>query len=451
MLSINSIKKSLITKEVDIAPLVIFRLLFSALMFASLLRFWIKGWIHELYILPSFHFKYYGFEWVQSFGNPGMYLLFALVMLASVFMFIGFKYRWAAVVLFIGFTYIELIDKTTYLNHYYFISLVSFIMMFVPANRYFSVDAKSNPNIQSRKIQAWSINLLKIQLGMVYFFAGIAKLNYDWLIKAMPLKMWLPAHSSKPVVGFLFKNTIVAYVFTWFGALYDLLIPFLLLSKKTRSIAYVAVVVFHVLTYWLFPIGMFPFIMISCTLIFFSEDFHCKVLNKLERIVNWSPAPAIENIVYAKSLSSIGIVAIALFIAVQSVFPFRHLAYEGPLFWHEQGYRFGWRVMLMEKAGSAFFYASEQESNKRVEIRNCDYLTANQEKMMATQPDMILEFANYIEADLKLKGWNNPEVYSDVYVTLNGSGSRPFIDSKVNLASLEDSWKDKTWILPFEN
>ena len=71
--------------------------------------------------------------------------------------------------------------------------------------------------------------------------------------------------------------------------------------------------------------------------------------------------------------------------------------------------------------------------------------------MMATQPDMILEFANYIEADLKSKGWSNPEVYSEVYVTLNGSGSRPFIDTKVNLASIEDSWKNKTWILPFEN
>lgn len=451
MLSITSIKKNLITKEVDIAPLVIFRLLFSALMFASLLRFWLKGWIYELYISPTFHFKYYGFEWVQSLGEPGMYVLFALVMLASVCMFIGYKYRLSALAFFIGFTYIELIDKTTYLNHYYFISLVSFLMVFLPANRYFSLDAKLSPKLQTRKIPVWSINLLKLQLGIVYFFAGIAKLNYDWLIKAMPLKLWLPAHTSKPIIGFLFKNTALAYVFSWFGALYDLLIPFLLLSKKTRSLAYVAVIVFHVLTYWLFPIGMFPLIMIGCTLIFFSEDFHCNLLDKLERIVKWSSVTVSENLENTKGLSAFGIVSIAVFMAVQFVFPFRHLAYEGPLFWHEQGYRFGWRVMLMEKAGSAFFYASEPTSKKRLEIRNGDYLTANQEKMMATQPDMILEFANYIEADLKSKGWSNPEVYSEVYVTLNGSGSRPFIDTKVNLASIEDSWKNKTWILPFEN
>ena len=100
------------------------------------------------------------------------------------------------------------------------------------------------PSCKRGKIPVWSINLLKLQLGIVYFFAGIAKLNYDWLIKAMPLKLWLPAHTSKPIIGFLFKNTAVAYVFSWFGALYDLLIPFLLLSKKTRSLAYVAVIVF---------------------------------------------------------------------------------------------------------------------------------------------------------------------------------------------------------------
>lgn len=445
----SRIKNNLITKEVDIAPLVIFRLIFSLLMLSSLVRFWAKGWIYDLYILPTFHFKYFGFEWIEAPGDLGIYVLFSLVMLSTVFMFFGFFYRIAAAVFFLGFTYIELIDKTTYLNHYYFVSLIAFLMVFLPANQYFSIDCKLNPKLQSRTIQAWSINLLKLQLGIVYFFAGIAKLNYEWLVNAMPLKMWLPAHASKPVIGFLFKYTGVSYLFSWFGALYDLAIPFLLLSKKFRTMAYLLVIIFHVLTYWLFPIGMFPFIMISCTLIFFSEEFHKNLLRRLEVMVQWRNK---DSSAFSTSrIGSFGILSIVLLVCFQVVFPFRHLVYEGPLFWHEQGYRFGWRVMLMEKAGTAFFYASEPKTNKHFEIRNSDYLTANQEKVMATQPDMILEFAHHIADDLKTKGWKNPEIRSDVYVTLNGSGTRPFIDSKTNLVSIQDSWKEKQWILPFEN
>ncbi len=447
MLNFNTLKKNLITKEVDIAPLVIFRILFSVLMLGSLLRFWLNGWIYDFYIMPKMHFKYFGFEWVEPLRVSGMYILFGVAIAATIFMMVGLFYRIASVVFFLSFTYIELIDKTTYLNHYYFISLMALLMIFLPAHRFFSFDAKRNSNIQSRKIQAWSINVLKLQLGLVYFYAGIAKLNYDWLVNAQPLKMWLPVHAAKPVIGFLFKYTWIAYVFSWFGALYDLLIPFLLLSKKFRPFAYAAVIAFHALTYWLFPIGMFPFIMICSTLIFFSEDFHKKLLFKLEQLFNWNPQILNSNpAIVSQPLLSV----LALFFIFQVVFPFRYLAYEGPLFWHEQGYRFGWRVMLMEKAGSAFFYATDKATKQKVEIRNCDYLTAGQEKMMATQPDMIVQFANYIAEDLKTKGWENPEVTSEVYVTLNGSGSRPFIDPTINLAELEDSWQEKTWILPFK-
>ncbi len=447
MWSWNKIKNQGITKEVDIAPLVIFRILFSLLMLFSLLRFWFNGWISEFYIIPKMHFKYFGFEWVQSLGNPGMYLLFSVAICSVLFMLLGFLYRVASVVFFLSFTYIELIDKTTYLNHYYFISLVALLLIFLPTNRYFSIDAKFNFIQPTRKIPVWTINCLKMQLGIVYMFAGLAKLNYDWIVNANPLKMWLPAHANKPVFGFLFNYEWTAYLFSWFGALYDLCIPFLLLAKRLRPFAYATVILFHMITYWLFPIGMFPFVMILSTTIFFSEKFHVSLLDKLESIFKWKVAPT-QQLISNGSKGPI-MAFLTLFFTFQLIFPFRYLAYEGPLFWHEQGYRFGWRVMLIEKAGSAFFYASDPITQQKVEIRNSDYLTKSQEKMMATQPDMIVQFANYLAADLKTKGWKAPQIHSEVYVTLNGSGSKPFIDPTVNLAGIQDSWSEKTWILPF--
>ncbi|NIP24426.1 MAG: HTTM domain-containing protein, partial [Phycisphaerae bacterium] len=134
------------------------------------------------------------------------------------------------------------------------------------------------PSLRREYVPAWTINIFKLQLGLVYFFAGVAKLNPDWLLNAMPLQIWLPANADLPIVGPLLEYTASAYIFSWAGAFYDLTIAFFLLWKRTRILAYVAVIGFHMFTWFLFQIGMFPFIMILCTLIFFSADFHKKVI-----------------------------------------------------------------------------------------------------------------------------------------------------------------------------
>ncbi|UTW64631.1 HTTM domain-containing protein [bacterium SCSIO 12741] len=418
------------------------------MMFVSLLRFWLKGWIYDLYVAPKHFFTYYGFDWVKPFGEMGMYFLFFGVMLAAIGIALGLFYRWSATLFFLGFTYIELIDKSNYLNHYYFISIVSLLMILLPAHRHFSIDVWRKPSLNRNTTAAWTIGAIRLQLGTVYFFAGIAKLNYDWLFRAMPLKLWLPAHGTIPVVGALLQKTWVAFAFSWFGAIYDLFIPFFLMAKRFRWLAYGAVVSFHVITGWLFQIGMFPYIMILATLVFFSADFHERLLGKLKE---WVRYPEIDGNSLSRGIQARWITAVlVLHFFIQWAFPFRYLAYPGDLFWHEQGFRFGWRVMLIEKAGSTFFYAQLPGSDRRIEIRNSDYLTPNQEKMMSTQPDMMLQFAQIIKKDLDEKGYPDAAIFAESYVTLNGSGSRPFIDSNVNLAELSDTWTNKQWIKPFE-
>jgi len=140
---------------------------------------------------------------------------------------------------------------------------------------------------------------------------------------------------------------------------------------------------------------------------------------------------------------------LAAFLAIQMLLPMRFALYPGELFWTEQGYRFSWRVMLMEKAGNATFYVSDPNSGGRTEVSNCDYLTPVQEKMMATQPDMIMDFAHHIAEDFARRGLRNPEVRVHSYVTLNGRGSRLYMDSTVNLAALPRRADVTTWLKPY--
>jgi len=435
-------------RPVSIAPLVTFRILFGLLMLFSILRFWWRGWITTVYVEPEFHFTYMGFGWVQPLGNTGMHLLFAVLVASTVLITIGFLYRIAAVIFFFSFTYIELIDVTTYLNHYYFISLVAFILIWLPANRDYAVDMWLHPDRKRSQVPAWTIGLLRFQLAIVYVFAGLAKLNTDWLIHAEPMKTWLPAKSHLPFIGRYMYEEWVAYLFSWFGALYDLFIVFFLLNRRTRPFAYIVVLVFHIATALFFPgIGMFPYVMITASLIFFSGRFHERLLSYLPFYSN-KPA-ALQRSVYEFRYKKVIAVAAGIYIFFQPIVPARFLLYPGHLFWGEEGYRFSWRVMLMEKAGVAYFTVRDAADKKYTVVNNAEFLTPLQEKMMSTQPDMLLKYAHYLAAQYRQRGWKQPQVYAEVYVALNGNRSRLFIDSTVDLAAQPLSWRHYTWILPY--
>jgi len=437
-----------------IAPLAVMRMAFGAIMLISTIRFLLKGWVSAFYIKPKFHFTFYGFEWVKPLGATGMYLLFAILVIAAMLVTIGLFYRAAIVTFFLCFTYVELIDKTTYLNHYYFISVMAFLMILVPANRYFSVDVLRKPNLLATYVPNWTIGIFKLQLILVYFFAGVSKLTYDWLIAAMPLRIWLPANSEMPIIGGLLTHLWVAYVFSWFGAVFDLFIGFMLLNVKTRKLAYILVVIFHVVTGWFFKIGMFPYIMIFVTIIFFSATTHLRIIEFLRRITGKRKQETVskrQEIVYQPGILQKQLIysIIILHFTVQLLLPFRYLLYPGKLYWTEEGYRFSWRVMLMEKGGTAFFYIKDPATGKRSEVINSQYLTQFQEDQMATQPDMILQYAHLLAQEYQKKGIKNPVVTAQSYVTLNGSGTMLYVDSTVNLANEQEDWAHKKWILPF--
>lgn len=430
-----------------IAPLVSFRIIFGAMMLISTLRFILKGWVEELYVKPKFFFTYLGFDWIQPLDEQGMYMVFLVMLISSTGILLGAWYRISSVLFFLCFTYVELIDKTNYLNHYYFVSLVAFLMIWLPAHRYASIDVLRNPKIYAEKVQAGFINVLRFQLGLVYFFAGVAKINPDWLVRSQPLSLWLSASVEKPVIGFLFRYKLTAVLLSWFGMIYDLTIPFLLSFRRTRSTAYLAVIVFHLLTWYLFPIGMFPFIMIGSTLLFFSEKWHKKFISPIERLFHITSKKDHKPIIRLNP--SIGYLFI-IFAFFQLVLPFRYLLYPGDLFWTEQGYRFSWRVMLMEKAGYVTFKVTDPEKNKKTLVYPYQYLTPQQEKMMATQPDMILQFAHFLEKEFREKGINDPMITADAYVTINGRPGKRFIDPSVDLTRLPRNWHHKRWVLSHE-
>ena len=444
---IKTISKYL-DKESNPYPLAVYRIGFGLLVMFSIIRFWYNGWIESLYLEPDFHFSFLGFSWVKPLGIY-TYFIFIICFISALFVMLGYKYRIAIISLFLSFTYIELMDKTTYLNHYYLVSSLSFLMIFLPCASYFALDSTNN-----RKVPNWTIDSIKLMLLIVYLYAGLAKINSDWLINAQPLKIWLKTKYTIPIIGeTLLQNNYTYYLFSWGGMLYDIFIPFLLLYRRTRFFAFIMVIVFHVLTRILFPaIGMFPVIMIFSCIIFFDNSTHKKILDLLKKIFNRQNR---LKEVFTPYIHKYNRKLIPLFVSVfflwQVLIPLRSFSYPGELFWTEQGYRFSWRVMLIEKAGYTTFKVVDNSSGNSELVDNSLYLTKFQEKQMSFQPDMIIEYAHYIGDTYKKKGFKDVSVYAESYVTLNGRPSQRFIDPEVDLYNEKINFKNKKWILPFKD
>jgi hypothetical protein len=269
-----------------------------------------------------------------------------------------------------------------------------------------------------------------MQLGLVYFFAGVAKINADWLLAAQPLTIWLHARTGTSLIGALFDQPGLPYLMSWVGMLFDLTIPLWLSWGRTRMWAYTAVILFHGLTGLLFNIGMFPWIMIACTLVFF--NWHIAVPDNPAALQSYQkrPSPWVASL-------------FALFFLVPILLPLRHWLYPGNVNWTEEGFRFAWRVMLVEKTGQVTFFVRDVTTEAEWLVLPGEFLTDQQEKQMAFQPDMIIQFAHFLAAQ-----YPQPvEVRAEAYVSWNGRPSRLLIDPTINLVEAAADWRSKPYIL----
>jgi vitamin K-dependent gamma-carboxylase len=413
-----------LAEPVDAASLVALRVAFGVLMMIAVARFFANGWIASEFIEPDRFFTYAGFDWIQPWPGAGMYIHFAVMGVCALFVALGIFYRPALLTFAALFAYAHLVDKTNYLNHYYLIVCLAFVMAWLPLGRGVATVPRA---------ALWAVRL---QVGVVYFFGGVAKLQPDWLFHAQPLTAWLAGAGDVPLVGPLLTHPWAPYILSWGAALFDLTIVAWLLWPRSRPYAYAVVIVFHALTARLFHIGMFPWIMTALATVFFAPDWP-------RRFISWRPrAPQ------SPRLGRIAGAVLAVHLALQILLPLRSFAYPGPALWNEEGFRFGWNVMVMEKSGVAEFVVRDPDTGREWRLPATAYWTRYQATMMATQPDMVLEAAHVVAADFRRRGIARPEVRADVMVSLNGRPRHRLVDPTVDLAAAHDTLLPYSWVLP---
>jgi vitamin K-dependent gamma-carboxylase len=438
------VTESRLHRPVSLASLAAFRIGFGLLLLVAALRYFTHGWIAEYFLEPAHFFKYWGFGWVRPWPGVGMYAHFALLVVCALGVALGYRYRWAVIGYGLLFGYAHLIDKTNFLNHYYLVLCVCALMACLPLAGMWSLDARRRPEQRRESVPAWMLWALRAQFGVVYVFGGVAKLSSDWLLRAQPLSLWLSRKSDWPLVGALLGKTETAFAMSWAGAAFDLCVVPLLLFGKTRPFAFLALCAFHAATSQLFSIGMFPFFMVCGATLFFRPEWPLSRLGSAPAL----GAAARQSAAAAESAPRWLLPALGLHFALQLGLPLRHWLYPGQQCWTEQGFRFSWNVMLMEKNGTVDFRVVDARTGRSLVVSPREYFTAYQVAMMSPQPDMVLEAANVIADDRKRWGARRPAVYADAFASLNGRPMQRLVDPKVDLAAQVDSLAPKPWILP---
>jgi vitamin K-dependent gamma-carboxylase len=418
---------------VDIASLVAFRILFGLLMVWEVGRYFSHHRIGHFWLEPSLAFKYYGFSWVQPWPGDGLYLHWALLGLLALCIAIGFLYRASALLFFLAWTYIFLLDEEQWVNHTYLICLFSFLLIFVPANRAVSLDAWLSPKIRAQTCPRWTLSILRAQMGFVYFFAGIAKISPDWF-RAEPMRVWLTQSPQPPALHQFLSQPWVASVLSYVALIFDLSIFPLLLWRRTRVPAFFVAVLFHLVNARLFAIEVFPWLSIAATTLFLAPDWPRRLWSiwRQEKIEPPIRSSALET---ATRMQSIILIFVAAYVAIQFVIPLRHLLYRGGIEWYYSEHRFSWRMMLQRRAVRAYFYVTDPNSGETLQVNPPDVIDSPHVEAMGWRPDMLVQFAHHLGKIMPRTGPKPLRVEARVLVSLNGRKPQLIIDPNVDLAA----------------
>jgi hypothetical protein len=443
-----------LSERVDNAPLILFRILFGALMFFEGSGAILTGWAKSTFVDVSFTINFIGFDFLQVLTGPQIYAVYSAIALLGIAIMLGWRYRLATFLFILVWGATYFLQKSHYNNHYYLVWLVGIFLAVVPAHQYRSLDAARQPAIRSTTCANWCLLIFKVQIAIVYFYAAVAKIYPDWLA-ARPIALIISTMDfetipwdtavSETLKGF-FSQRPVHYFISYSGIFFDFFIIPAFLWKRTRTIALVASFCFHLANSMIFEIGVFPYFALSFVIFFYPAE-------KIRSIFfpgKIAVMPESATPIPPPRLSSALMLILAGFFALQVYLPLRHWHIPGNVLWTEEGHRLSWRMMLRTRAGSARISVVNEREGIYDMVDMREYLSPHQVANVTTKPDMMWQFVQILEQDYRQRfEVDDVEIYVNAYVSVNGRKSAAMIDPAIDLSAVK--WKrfgHQDWLLP---
>ncbi len=417
-----------ITKPIPGISLSLFRLVFSIILLIQSYYFLAHNFIEQNIIKPFILFPF-----IKGLNIDKLIIIGYIMLIANIGMLYNKFARISTFIFFICFTYFWLLDKGYFNNHYYFISLICFFLFLTEKNASFT---------QNNHIPKISLLSLQVMVIIVYFVAGVNKLNPFWLFDLQPMKHILE-FKSELTQNPVFENQFIIILSCYFGLFFDLFIGFILLWKKTRLFGFIIALVFHLGNYYLFynvgEIGVFPFIMISTLILFINPD----ILNRYFKL-HQKPEIQSHNTRFINTF-------IIFFLIIQLLIPFRHTLFKGHVDYTGIGQRFSWRMKIMYKEVDFKYFIINTQTNEKYAVNVEKMLTPKQYNNVKYFPDLIVPLAKKIKLEATEKfNIKNPKVVCEYKIGFMGQKQQLLFSPDLDLSKIPTNTLTNQWLWPLK-
>lgn len=326
------------------------------------------------FIDAQVHFPYRGLEHLPVLPPIGLRIIAAILGASGVLLALARAPRIAAGIAAAATAYLFLIDSLYYESTAWLVILILVLLAAV-------------------RDEALLLFLLRFQIGCVYVFSGLSKLDADWL-SGRTLRSMAPIYAS--IAG----PAAIA------GALFDLAVVPLLLWRRTRRAAFVAACLFHAHNAIVLRLGFVPWIALALTALFLVD------------------APPVALAAHRRRASF----ALA-WMVVQIVIPLRGLVVGSDPAFDDVEYRFSWAMRSRSKASTATLVVMDRATGRVLERHSTEedraaWLGAR----LAGDPHALSLLARELAKD------RDVVVHAETWVSLNGTIPSRLVDPEIDLA-----------------
>ncbi|CAG5867391.1 unnamed protein product [Menidia menidia] len=462
---------ALLNRPTDPASLGIFRCLFGLLMAIDITQERGLSHLDYKYLDGAPVCRFPLFNFLQPLPLDWMYLVYLVMFLGALGIMVGCFYRLSCLMFISTYWYIFFLDKTAWNNHSYLYGLIAFQLTLMDGNRYWSIDGLRRPTIRNAHVPLWNYTILRTQIFIVYFIAGIKKLDADW-VEGYSMSYLAHHWLFDPFKAILPVELVSLLVVHGGGLALDLTAGYLLFFDATRPAAIFFVSYFHCMNSQLFSIGMFPYTMLATSPLFCYTDWPRRffgsfpaVLGPVLPLTSVQPQPS-TSCVYPDTCSAdqqetppaaktsklrlkhkLGALFTILYITEQFFMPYSHFITKGYNNWTNGLYGYSWDMMVHSRSHQHVKITYKDGKTGEIGYLNPGVFT--QSRRWKDHGDMLKQYATCLSDLLPRYNISEPEVYFDIWVSINERFQQRIFDPRVDIVKADWSpFKPNTWLMP---
>ncbi|XP_046901014.1 vitamin K-dependent gamma-carboxylase [Hypomesus transpacificus] len=463
----------LLNRPTDPASLGIFRFLFGMLMAVDITQERGLSHLDYKYLDGAPICRFPLFNFLYPLPLDWMYLVYMVMFLGAVGIMLGCFYRLSCLMFISTYWYIFFLDKTAWNNHSYLYGLIGFQLTFMDANRYWSVDGLRNFKKRNAQVPLWNYTVLRTQVFIVYFIAGIKKLDADW-VEGYSMSYLAHHWLFDPFKLILPVEMVNLLVVHGGGLILDLTAGYLLFFDATRPFSFFFVSYFHCMNSQLFSIGMFSYTMLATSPIFCYADWPRRFFAYFPAFLTVvlpfttpdpqpsiscvyheaqnPPAEAHDTVPVSKASKpwlrhKLGALFTIIYLTEQFFLPYSHFITLGYNNWTNGLYGYSWDMMVHSRTHQHVKITYKDGKTGEVGYLNPGVFT--QSRRWKDHGDMLKQYATCLNHHLPHYNISDPEIYFDIWVSINDRFQQRIFDPRVDIVKSDWSpFHPNPWLMP---